>query len=304
MTLSSPRSRDTGTASGRARRRPAIRPLPAAALCAAAAFAVAGCGSVSSSGSTSAHNPHTAVAEAKQALELAASQSTKITSFTATMNVSASTGIKWSGTAPFRMTGTVAERTKPLLVSENLTALSTTGQTVPTGAMRVVLTGQAIYLKLGALAPNPHKPWAKLSLSSLNHASGVNVGQVLHQLEGTNPLTEARLFPFATNVHKVGTATVDGVPATMYTGTYHPLQALSKLAPSIRKLTGPALSSAGVTTIRFTVWIDSSHTIRKIVEHAAGSTGNFTSVVTVTSINQPLHIELPPASQVALLPGM
>ena len=54
--------------------------------------------------------------------------------------------------------------------------------------------------------------------------------------------------------------------------------------------------------MRFHVWIDGQHLVRKFADTETISGQLVTTTMNVTSINQGLTISLPPASQVSSLP--
>lgn len=274
-------------------RRFAIRPTTVAAICAAAAITAAGCGSgaakVGSSGGQGT--------SASQALALAASAAQKVNSFAADMTISS------SGTFSSHLSGTLAEQVKPTLLARETFSLKAAGITVP-GGMQTLLTGNAVYLQMKTLQQVSGKPWVKLSFSSMKGKTGVSLAPLVHQLEGSNPLAQTQMLPAASGVHRVGTATINGVATTEYAGTLDVGKSLAKLDPSLRKLVGPALQQTGVTTSRFHVWVDAQHQVRKLAQTEVGSNTNISTVMTITAINQPVHVQAPPASQVASLPGM
>ena len=76
------------------------------------------------------------------------------------------------------------------------------------------------------------------------------------------------------------------------------------LAKAIAGLTGNAKSqlqqqvaTAGFTTATFTEWIDNQHQPRKAVITEVGTSVTENITMTITSINQPVNITVPPASQ-------
>jgi hypothetical protein len=101
----------------------------------------------------------------------------------------------------------------------------------------------------------------------------------------------------------VGTATINGVPATEYTGTYPITAGLSKLPSATRSKIASQLKAMGLTTEHFTVWLDGQQQVRKVVSSAKGSSEQVTSTVVVTSVNQPVSATVPPASQTAKVPA-
>jgi hypothetical protein len=278
-----------------------------AAICAAAAIAAAGCGS--SGGGTGAASGGAAgagaggagasghAASAAQELTLAANAAQKVNSFVAHLTTSS------SGTLSTHLSGTLEEQVRPTLLASEKFSLQSQGTAVP-GGMQTLLTGNAIYLKMSTLAKVIGKQWVKIPFSSLKKSTGVSLAPLVHQLQGNNPLAQTQMLQAASNVRQVGTATIGGVSTTEYTGTLDIAKSMAKLDPSLRKLVGPALKATGITTANFKVWVDGQHQVRKLSECESGGATHITTVMTIISINQPVHITAPPASQVASLPGM
>jgi len=88
----------------------------------------------------------------------------------------------------------------------------------------------------------------------------------------------------------------------LYAGSYAAADALRELSPGSRKLLGPLLQALGSSTVRFHVWIDGQHLVRKFADTETISGQLVTTTMNVTSINQGLTISLPPASQISSLP--
>ena len=107
----------------------------------------------------------------------------------------------------------------------------------------------------------------------------------------------------STNVKKVGTTTLNGVPVTEYTGTYPISAGLAKLPASERTKVSQQLQALGLTTEHFTIWLDGKQQVRKVVTSAQGSKVHETSTIQVTSINGPVSAAIPPASQTATVPA-
>jgi hypothetical protein len=263
-----------------------------AAVALAAAVAAAGCSS-SPPGSHAAAAPQSA----RKAVLMAASKAAKITSFTATLNGTTSA----AGTTAVT-SGTIEEQTKPvLLAAGNLTV-----QSAPAPfPMRVVITGQAMYLKSEPLSRLVHKPWVELPFSALRKQSGLDIGSLLQQFQGKDPLADTRLFAASSQLRRIGTATASGVSTTEYGGTVNLAQALTRvpLSPSLRAQLKQVMALSGATMEHFRVWIDAQHNIRKVEEQVAGRSYRTMTTMTITSVNQPVHVTIPPASQIAVMPG-
>lgn len=270
----------------------------------AGALAAAGC----SASSSASHSPGGAAGKpssgtgsspvtASQAIQLAAQHAQQVTSFAATMNVRA------TGLEKISMAGTLQEQTQPApAIVANFTTVSAQGQTVP-GGMQEVINSSALYLKMAQLARQTGKPWIKIPASEISKASGASFGQLLQQDSSGNPLVKTEMLASSTNVKKVGTATVDGVQTTEYTGSYPISAGLAKLPASLRAKIAPQIQSMGLQTENFTVWLDAQQQVRKVVTSDQGSKEQTASTIQVTSINQPVSATPPPASQTATVPA-
>jgi hypothetical protein len=234
---------------------------------------------------------------AGRALTLAAGQARQATSFSATIDVT--TG----GAAATHLSGTLVEQTKPALLAHEKFTVSAAGTSIP-GGMETLMTSDAMYLKMSSLSRMAGKPWIKMPFSALKSGIGVNSGQLIRQMQANNPLASAEILPAATNVRKVGTQAINGVPATEYTGSLDVATALTRLGAGMKKLMAPQIAATGVRTARFTVWVDAQHRVRKLTEVESGGSYRATVVMVVTSINQPVSIQAPPASQTAAMPGL
>jgi hypothetical protein len=201
--------------------------------------------------------------------------------------------------AAVTMSGTEQVRLKPYLAEGSFRA-SAGGQHIP---VFEILTGKAAYFKIPALSRQLGKPWMKISFSGLPGKLRSGVQQLFQSLQNSNPLTQAAMLAGATNVRAAGTQAIDGVPATRYTGSYPVAATLAKLPSSLRATERKALHGLGVKTVNFNAWIDARHQVRKlaIVMPSPGLT--FAMTMTITSVNQPVHVMLPPASQVTTIPA-
>jgi hypothetical protein len=259
----------------------------------------AGCSSGASSSSAAA--PATpAQTTPVQEVQLAASTAGTVSSFSATISLGITTKGTSLGSQSVSMAGTLSEEVHPLRVEAAFSALQAAGLSL--GGMSEILTPDEIYLKLPELSTLLHtaKPWLGLPVSSLSSGSGLNLNSLFSQSDTSNPLTMAQLLAGAKDVKAVGTGTVDGVPVTEYTGTFALASAVDRLPASERSAVNSAFKQVGLTTgtARFTVWIDAQHIVRKDDTVLESSTFSENISMTVTSVNQPVAITSPPASQV------
>jgi hypothetical protein len=287
-------------------------PWCAAGFAGIAAAAVTGCASSSSTTGASGATP--SAANALSTVQLAAKSTSGVNSATGTISVQAtpvsgataspaSSGSTGSGALNF--TGTFAEQLHPsLTASFDVQSLTSGGSSLP-GGLSEVITPSTVYLKSPALTQAMHlaKPWLAIPLSQLGKSSGVNFSQLLGGMNGNSPLSGSQLLAGATSVRQVGTSTLDGVPVTEYTGTLSLDKAIASLSGSAKSALQQAITTAGFSTAKFTVWIDGKHTVRKSVVAEAGKAVSETTTTTITSINQPVNIAVPAASQTAPVPS-
>ncbi|HEV2377301.1 MAG TPA: hypothetical protein VGS19_34700 [Streptosporangiaceae bacterium] len=281
------------------------RPLRSTVLCAVAVATAAGCTSTSTSGHSHGSQPSatstaTAAASggsgnagpASQVLTAVAAKARQIASVSATMDVTT------TGTQAGTVHGTMASQANPFL--SQMTFRSSTGGAA--GNVTIVATSTAVYLKVSGLSTITKKPWVKLSVSSLNSPTGATLAPIVRDFQADNPATQAQMLTAATNVHQVGTATINGIPTTEYSGSLNLAAAIAK-DPNLRRELGSALASGVTGTVKFNVWVDSQDIIRKIVDTTTEMGNHSTVTILITSVNKPVSVTIPPASQVGTLPG-
>jgi hypothetical protein len=117
-------------------------------------------------------------------------------------------------------------------------------------------------------------------------------------MQSNNFTNQAELFAVAKNAHQVGTATIDGVATTEYTGSFRASDALNALSPSVRDVLGAQLKTLGDSVISFHEWIDGQHHMRQVIEDETIKGHAVTTTMNVTAINQPVRISLPAASDI------
>jgi hypothetical protein len=282
--------------------------LTAGAL--AGGLAIAGCSpsatkTTAGSGSSTQASPSAAASTngggggsvtAAEAVKQAAAQAQKATSYAADVTV------QTTGTAASTMSGTLQQQTEPSpLVVADFSTVSVQGQSIQ-GGLEEIVNSSGAYLKFATLAKETGKPWVEFPASALSKVSGANFGQLLQN--GTNdPLLQAQMLSSSTDVKKVGTATINGVPTTEYAGTYSISAGLAKLPAPDRSKIASQLQQMGLVNEHFTVWLDGQQQVRKVITSAKGTSEQFTSTIVVTSVNKPVSVALPPSSQVTVAPA-
>ncbi len=194
------------------------------------------------------------------------------------------------------ISGTATLRRSPLLVAETITEQSN-GESIP---ITEILTPSTLYLKSSGLIQGAAKPWIEIPLARLGAASVF--ATLLHNAQNENPLSQDRAFQAMRQVRADGQQVVAGVSTTRYTGSLAPAAALKYLPASSRRVLAPVLNEIQ-GDIKVTLWVSASDQVRKFAEVETVSGETVTTAVTYTSVNQPVHIALPPASQVEIPPS-
>lgn len=273
------------------------RPVLVAAVAGLTAVLAAGCSGTPQASPGTHQSASSGAPSPGQAIQLAAAHARLATSVTANIAIAA------TGSSAMTMSGSFSEVIRPQLEAElNVPTLSSSGQSVPGGLSEIVTT-QAVYVKLSSLSSvTGGKTWLKLPFSELSKALGVNFEQLVQQAQNNNPLTQTQLLAGATGVRELGTGTVDGVAVTEYSGTYTMSAALSRLPASLRSQIEQQASAAGITSASFNVWLDDQQQVRKLVLVEHGTKEDVAVTMLVTSINEPVSIQIPPSADVATIP--
>lgn len=159
------------------------------------------------------------------------------------------------------------------------------------------LVGGALYLKVPALSKlgNTGKPWMKLSTGS-GTPGAASLKSLTSQSKKADPRAMMTMLTSSTDVRKVGTATVDGVSTTHYTGTFDASRAMGKLSAKQRAALRSQLSQ--LSNMHFDLWADSSRLPRKIKLSGKTTKASYVMVEKLSGFNSPVHVVAPPAGQV------
>jgi hypothetical protein len=286
--------------------RTARSPLRAVGLTAVLAAALAGCAAAGSGTAATSSPAKTAAPPSPQdAVQLAAKTTSGASSFTGTISLQATAKSGAAGSGSVSMTATMAEQVRPSLQAElQIGTLSAGGSTLP-GGMTELITPSNFYLKWPFLTQEAHlaKPWLVIPASALSKSSGINLSQIFSQTTSSSPLNESQMLAGAGDVRKIGTGTIDGVPVTEYTGTVSIDKGMQYLSGSAKTAMQKEVAAGGLSTATFTVWVDRQSVMRKAVITENGTDLTEVIAVTVTSLNQPVRIPIPAASQTTSLPS-
>jgi hypothetical protein len=272
------------------RQRAATVGLSAAALILAAACSSGGQSAGSGGSASTPPSP-------RQALLAAAAQTRQVTSATETLTV------RVSGASSSTMTGTIRVRLKPTLLLGGVLDETAAGTST---RIRMIFTSTAIFFNEGSLTSQLGKPWINIDLSALPAlagTSGAALAQLIQSVQSNNFTNQAQLFTVARNTRVAGMQTVDGVSTTEYVGSFIAADGLKALPASFRKVLGSELRALGRSTVHFHEWIDGQHHLRKMTEVDTLNGNIINTTISITAINQPVSVTLPPASQTFLFQG-
>jgi hypothetical protein len=249
---------------------------------------------------------------AGQAVALAARSAAKLTSLTVveTMTVhgiphSAGSGLipgattDGGGSASQNLTmhATASMRLKPTLLAAVAVKMDFAGKSL---TIDEILTSRAIYLKMPGMIPTrPGKPWAKISVASL--PNGMSLRKLFQQMQTRNPLTTlgnpralTKFLAATKHLRVVRDQSVDGVATTEYSGVIN-------MRPLATTMPAAAREFFGSFRPHIMIWIDHQHQMRKVVVRFAFGKASGVLTALVTSINKPVRIVPPPASQVSAI---
>lgn len=208
-------------------------------------------------------------------------------------SVSAHISEQVSGASSASITGKVTVQRTPLRMSMNISE-DLSGENIPIAA---ILTGNAMYLKLGVsagLPANAAGKWIELRFAQLG--SLASLGSLLHNLQSENPVSQVQALAGAKHVHAAGNQVVSGVQTTKYTGSFSPSAAIKLLPKSVRSALSPVLKQV-TGNIKFSIWIGGGKVWQlREVEHVLSS--KVTVTIHYLSYNQPVHISIPSGSNV------
>jgi hypothetical protein len=147
------------------------------------------------------------------------------------------------------------------------------------------------------------KPWVKLDLGKA--AGGLDLGPLLQ----ADPATQLGLACALRGTHRVGTASVRGVPTTHYRALIDYAQAAQCAPGSARRdLRGLGKQLQGAKAVPLDAYVDAQGYVRRLAIDLAARTGKTpvraALTIDLSGFGQPVNVTPPPASQVASLKNL
>jgi hypothetical protein len=261
------------------------------------------CGAAGSSGVSAARGPGARTSTPAGAVPVKVTAANKALTAGAA-KLSAAGSAKVDGTIVTRPAGVGAkltlhfagkERWSPSQAGDlTLTGVHVGGATV--GTVRMLVTSQAVYVKAPMLSWLLHKQWAKISFKTSTSFGGVDLGQFAGHAQQLQPGQYLSMLASSANVKAVGTATMDGVSTTHYTGTVDLQKALASL-PDVPEVWSQLATSEGLKAVHVEAWIDAGHRPRKIVTTLASAALSLTVNLHLSAYGVQVTVTPPPSGQ-------
>lgn len=167
-----------------------------------------------------------------------------------------------------------------------------------TGEVRAVLLPSESYVALPAAKGLPRgKPWLKVPAAPRSEL-GKAMRPVVDQMRGSfDPSQGLGLIAAARKVEEAGPATVEGVPTTRYHARIDLRRATRIADPSVREQYQSMLD-AGVRTLEFDLWVDTSGLPRRFSTDIPTTAGLFSVTGIYRDWGEQVSIQRPARKQV------
>ncbi|WP_156219798.1 MULTISPECIES: LppX_LprAFG lipoprotein [Actinomadura] len=262
-----------------------------------AALVLSGCNGDNGSGNGSTENMKLS---ANEALLKSSEKTGQADTFKADLTV------KSTGTNGGQVHANGQFRLRPTLkFTAKLDEFSLGGRDVPGVKGQAIYTDNVLYAKVPQVAQfvSGGKSWVKVDANKLAQRGGLNLGDLLNQVQQVDPAEQTKMFTGSKDASRVGTETIDGVKTTHYRGTVTVQDALNRLDAQARQNVQKWLPKAdGDGKISFDLWTDGQNLPRKLESRVTGSQAeNGTVTVLYSDYGKSFGVNPPPSDQVGEL---
>lgn len=179
------------------------------------------------------------------------------------------------------------------------------------GEVEIRLVDDAMYMNAGpeAAAEMDGKTWLKIGMSDGGAGGGGNPLLELKQADD-NPAEEAQMMNAAEDLERVGEEKVEGVRTTRYTGTVTlddlraDLKGKDAKTKKDRQEQIDEMAEQGFDEFTMDMWIDGEDHTKQFRMQAETKEGPLDTTMTFLSYNEPVTVEVPPASETADMDAM
>lgn len=222
-------------------------------------------------------------------------QTSKTDTFTADLTVDGASGgsaTKAHITGRFRIRPTLA-------FTADLDRASHGGWSLPGGAQGV-FTDNVLYVRAQQLSQlTGGKPWTRFDPQKAADGAGLNVNDLVNQVQKVNPAEQTKMFTGSKDVRTVGQETVDGVKTTHYAGTVTLTEALKRLDGTTRDRVAKFYGPGSDQKMNFDLWTDGDQLPRKLVSKVSSPKGDAATItILYRDFGKTVNVTAPPADQV------
>jgi hypothetical protein len=192
-------------------------------------------------------------------------------------------------------------RIRPTLAfTADLAQASHGGQSLPGGGAQAVFTDNVLYVRAQQLSQlTGGKPWMRFDAEKASEGAGLNMTDLVNQVQKVNPAEQTKMFTASKDVHTVGQESIDGVKTTHYTGTVTVAEALKRLDAATRDRAAKFYEPGPDQKMNFDLWTDGDQLPRKLVSKVNGPKGDAATVtILYRDFGKTVNVTAPPADQV------
>lgn len=164
-----------------------------------------------------------------------------------------------------------------------------------------LLVGKTFYIQTPG-AGTAAKPWIAVSVAKMSKLVGIDFDSLLNNARADQTVS---LLSASGDLKVVGTETVNGASTQHLRGTVDLNKAMAAMTASSSgyKTIQQMVQSAGITDTHIDLWVNAQDIPVKFVETYSSKLGAGSTTMSLTKLNQPVHITAPKPSQVSPFPG-
>ncbi|HEV7936373.1 MAG TPA: LppX_LprAFG lipoprotein [Actinomadura sp.] len=192
-------------------------------------------------------------------------------------------------------------RIRPTLAfTADLDQASHGGRSLPGGGAQAVFADNVLYVRAQQLSQlTGGKPWMRLDPKKAGEGAGLNVNDLVGQVQKVNPAEQTKMFTASKDVRTVGQETIDGVKTTHYAGTVTVADALKRLDGTARDRVAKFYEPGPDQKIDFDLWTDGDQLPRKLVSKVSAPKGGAATItILYRDFGKTVNVTAPPADQV------
>ncbi len=171
--------------------------------------------------------------------------------------------------------------------------------TVAGRVIRVRFIGNEGYVYLPQIASQDGgRPWMSMTLAQAGAAAGINLQQLLSQVENLDPAHNLKLLEQAGDFRALGAATVNGERVYGFQGSFQVAHLPSTFSKQVTQQLLALIHRVGATAENTTSYVTpAGRAVRILVILTTKAHGQIVNVENISAVNVPVQVSPPPASQ-------